>query len=398
MPHINTSPSPREVLDRVQAVPQRMPYSMQTLEFMKALSNTLLRDADVVRRFPDAAAFGAWIRPTRLRDAAERFAAIESLEGGNRLARGLSLHIAPGNVEALFAYSWAAATLAGCRSIVRVSSRRSGLTETLVSAIHKASTDVGLAQDWEFVYWDNSDDNRLDQFASAANILVFWGGNETITRLSRAPRRPHARVLTFPDRESLAIVNGLAYLALDDAQRHAVAGKISKDLLSFGQAACSSTRFVCWIGSSDNGLDDLLARIDAVSITIPTWEPAEVMRRRTYAFELAAREPDPISSDEHGGLLVLKTEGAVTRQLDHPGLGTIVAVHLHALAGLEMMLRETDQTLTYFGFDQHTLRSWLMTTQVHPRRIIPIGRAVDFDDRWDGMDLPLEFTELVTID
>ena len=365
---------------------------------MKALSRQLLRDADLVRKFPDAAAFGAWIRPRRIRDAAERFTAIESLEGGMRLARGLSLHIAPGNVEALFAYSWAAATLAGCRSVVRVSSRRSGLTEALVSAIHEAATGVGLAQDWAFVHWENSDDRMLGQFSSAADILVYWGGNETITRLTNAPRRPHARIVAFPDRESLAIISSDAYLALDNEQRDAVAARVSKDLFSFGQAACSSTRFVCWIGANTGGLDDLLGRIEAVSIVAPTWEPAEVMIRRTYAFATAAREPNPISTDERRGLLVLKTQGAITRQFDHPGLGTIVAMHIESLAGLERILRQTDQTLTYFGFDRNTLRSWLATTQVHPRRITPIGRAIDFEDRWDGMDLPLEFTELVTID
>lgn len=365
---------------------------------MQVLSRVLLRDADLVREFPDAAAFGAWIRPRRIRDAAERFAAIESLEGGVRLARGLSLHIAPGNVEALFAYSWAAATLAGCKSVVRVSSRRSRLTEALVSAIHEASTDVGHAQDWKFVYWENSDDRTMGQFSSVADILVYWGGDETITRLTSAPRRPHARILAFPDRESLAIISGDAYLALDNEQRDAVAAKVSKDLLSFGQAACSSTRFVCWIGTSTGGLDDLLARIEAGAITVPTWEPAEMMRRRTYAFELAAREPGPMLTEERGGLLLLKAKGTVSRQFDHPGLGTIVAVHLDSLTGLETILRQTDQTLTYFGFDRGTLRSWLATTKVHPRRITPIGRAIDFEDRWDGVDLPLEFTELVTID
>lgn len=208
----------------------------------------------------------------------------------------------------------------------------------------------------------------------------------------------HTRILTFPDRESLGIVNSSVYLSLSDYERDAVAGKISKDIFSFGQAACSSTRFICWIGANSGGLGDLLARVKATSANEPIWEPAKRMRRLAYAFELAAKEPKPISIDEQGSSLILKTNGALTRQPDHPGLGTLVAVQLDSLSSLDTMLRGTDQTLTYFGFDQQTLRSWLTGMHVHPRRIVPIGRAVDFNDRWDGLNLPLEFTEIVTIE
>ncbi len=52
-----------------------------------------------------------------------------------RFPQGLVFHIAPGNADTVFVYSWALAALAGNRNVVRVSERGGAATEAVLSAL-----------------------------------------------------------------------------------------------------------------------------------------------------------------------------------------------------------------------------------------------------------------------
>lgn len=382
------------------------PFADEVLEFFAELSQRLLRDELVSRRFPDAVAFGYWIRRANLEQLQNRFEEKERLERGIRVPRGLAFHVAPGNVEALFAYSWAVATLSGCSSIVKLSSRRSELSDLLVRVILETAEGYpDLRGRWRFIHYARERRDLTEILTSTADVLAFWGGDQAINELRANPASPAAHVVTFPDRESLLLLRATEYAELDPDRRDALAREAANDVFTFGQAACSSPRYVVWVEDDGEDLrelsDDLYERIGQHDQLLADITPTEIMAKRTYMYELAARgELDEAAWPDPQWLIVRASNGLGTiREVGHPTVGTMVEARASRLEEVTELLRDSDQTITYFGFDRDELTEWVRGSRgPWPKRIVPIGQAVDFDARWDGMDLLSEFTSLTTID
>lgn len=394
----------RRVLDDVERAPLRRPFADGTLDFLQALSDALLHDRDVTRRFPDAAAFGYWIRRSNVERLRERFATIEREEGGVRVPRGLSFHVAPGNVEALFAYSWTVSALAGCSAVVKLSSRATDLSQHVAATIADLTRGSELADAFRFVSYDRGRTELTSAFTRAADVLAFWGGDQAIDDLRRHPIKPSAPVVTFPDRESLLLIRTAAYAAMEDGDRDAFARRAATDVFSFGQAACSSPRFVVWVDDEpaddrESLARDLYTRIGANDALLADITPTEIMAKRTYLYEVAARGGVEEVHWTDPQWLVLRPAADDVRAVEHPALGTLVEVRRDRLADVTSVLRGSDQTITYLGFSTEELRDWVAASLgPWPKRLRPVGQAVDFDARWDGMDLLSQFTSLTTVD
>lgn len=377
------------------------PFAQPLVDFFSDLSNRVVHDRDLARHFPDATAFGYWVRDANVRRLQQRFESLEVTQGGVRVPHGTSFHVAPGNVEALFAYSWAVAALCGNNVVVKTSSRGSGLTDALIAAIDSTVQEhPALADRWRFVTYPRERTEVTRALTSAADLLVFWGGDATVEDLRHMPSQPQSHTVAFPDRESLLLIRSEHYASLEDADRDRIAGRCADDLFTFGQAACSSPRYVVWVGEVDGATtDDLYQRMADHASRLADITATEVMNKRTYLYELAARGAITSSTWELPQWLVVRTTTGAMRSVDHPELGTIVEGRCDSLAGVHRLLRDSDQTVTHVGFDTATLTEWVRSSPPPwPKRLRPAGQAVDFDARWDGMDLLSEFTSLTTID
>lgn len=377
------------------------PFAPALLAFFADLSAHVLSDRALARSYPDATAFGYWSRRSNVERLQQRFAALEDLQGGVRVPRGSSFHVAPGNVEALFAYSWATAALCGNTSVVKVSSRGTGLADAMVGAIHEVLADHReLDERWHFVSYPRKRTAVTEALTAAVDLRVFWGGDATVSDLRALPARPDSRTVAFPDRESVLLLATSHYEALDDGARDDVARRCADDIFSFGQAACSSPRYVAWVGEDPGVLSqDLYGRIAHHSERLADITPTEVMNKRTFLYELAARGGVGAVAWQQPQWLVVRTDAQDVRAVEHPALGTVVEAHCSDLDEVTKLLHRADQTITHVGFDTEELAAWVRRSPgPWPKRLRPAGQAVDFDARWDGMDLLAEFTSLTTID
>ena len=94
------------------------PFAEPVLAFLSDLGAALLRDR-AAKAYPDVVTFAFFCRRANL----EALRASYDGQVEDRLGRGLSFHIAPGNVPINFAYSLAAGLLAGNACVVKASSR-----------------------------------------------------------------------------------------------------------------------------------------------------------------------------------------------------------------------------------------------------------------------------------
>ncbi|MFI6792896.1 acyl-CoA reductase [Nonomuraea sp. NPDC050383] len=240
------------------------------------------------------------------------------------------------------------------------------------------------------------------ELSAACDLRVIWGGDRTVDEIRRHPLAPHARDLAFPDRSSFAVVRAAAWLAAEPATRAAVADGFATDAYWFDQAACSSPGTVFWVGSpgeceaARDGFTACLAQ--AVARRGWTVDAAMAVEKRVATYGLAA--DGVASSVEFRGnalaqVVLTAPDRAPRRWL---GTGTFAHARLGTLGELAGVVRRKDQTMTHFGFGREELAE--LAGALGGRgvdRMVPVGAALGFHRVWDGVDLPAEFTRLVTV-
>jgi hypothetical protein len=167
------------------------------------------------------------------------------------------------------------------------------------------------------------------------------------------------------------------------------------DSYLFGQAACSSPRALCWVGS-DHAAEAtalfwplLRAAIAKIDHGI---DPAMLVTKRIAADRLAiAGEARSVSDDDP---LMVRLSGPVDVAINHLRKGEDIAGGFF----LETVVDEVDelisgltsrtQTLVHWGLDRSTLVSSLVALIPEgPLRVVPLGSALNFSHHWDGYDL-----------
>ncbi|MED7927586.1 acyl-CoA reductase [Nonomuraea sp. LP-02] len=351
------------------------------------------------RRHPELGSLGFFLRPSELTRT------LDSLNGEHvRVPRGLVFHIPPANVDTVFVYSWALSALMGNRNVVRLSPRAGAVAGVILEALHEAlaEADPIVGETQRIVTYDRSDEEVTAAFSAACDLRVVWGGDRTVLDVRRHPLAPHARELDFPDRSSFAVVRAAAWLCAERAVRVNVAEGFVNDAYWFDQAACSSPRTVFWVGAEKDCDAARADFIDHVARVLDGrgWgvEPGMAVEKRVATYGLAA-DGVAESVEFRGNALAnvtLVEETTVPRRW--LGAGTFVHCRLGGLAELGAVVERRDQTMTHFGFGREELEE--LARGLGGRgvdRMVPVGSALSFGRVWDGVDLPVEFTRLVSV-
>ncbi|MFE3447613.1 acyl-CoA reductase [Nonomuraea sp. NPDC059194] len=365
--------------------------------FLTAFGARLLSPA-IARRHPELGSLGFFLRRVELARA------LDLLHGEHlRVPRGLVFHVPPANVDTVFVYSWALSALMGNRNVVRLSPRAGAVARTIVETLARALRDADpvVARSQRIVSYDRSDEATA-AFSAACDLRVVWGGDAAVTAIRRHPLAPHARDLTFPDRSSFAVIRAVAWLGSTEAVRAAAAEGFANDSYWFDQAACSSPRTVFWVGSvgdADRAHADFTLRL-AEAVAARGWsvDAAMAVEKRVATYGMAADGAGE-SIAFHGNAVTdvrLTSPSAMPRRW--LGTGTFAHTRLADLGELVPLVERKDQTMTHFGFAKDELEE--LARALAGRgvdRMVPFGSALTFHRVWDGVDLPSEFTRMVTV-
>lgn len=235
------------------------------------------------------------------------------------------------------------------------------------------------------------------RLSARADLRLVWGGDAKVAALGRLPLRPGGVSLDFPDRYSYAAVVGAAYNALDHGARDALARRFHNDVFVFDQMACSSPRVLYWVGGDDDGCCDFLDRLAASAGDRPV-DPGHAIAKQVLAHELAAEGAIEGATLHSPELTSLRGGPELDLRGRAIGGGVLAVVALAALDELVPLVRRNDQTLTHFGFDAETMTAFARRASLRGlSRLVPMGRALDFDSVWDGFDLLHSMTRQVTL-
>lgn len=370
------------------------PFDPLALDFLEALS-AALRSGHGGRG--ELAALGFWCRRSHLEALAHRHESPLP-----RLGRGLLFHVAPSNVPAMFAYTFAIGLLAGNANIVRLSTRRGEIEARLCTILGQVLDQPRFAPvkaRSAFLSYDR-DDSLTAGYLARCDGRVIWGGDATVEAVGHLPMPPHAVTVSFPDRCSMALLSRRALSALDSSGLAALAHRFYNDTYLMDQNACSSPQLVVWLADGGTPLVrrrwwEALAAEAGERYSMGPFQAA----RKYERFCVSAMTGPDMTLERYGGNLVYVAQLAVPPAAPMErkgGFGLFFEAEIKGLEGLLPLLSPKVQTLTCGGVDPGETAAFLVAR--HARgvdRVVPVGQAMEMDTIWDGKDLIAALSRIV---
>lgn len=366
-------------------------FSPEACDFLEALSRRLL-SMEASRDYPDVVTFAFWCRRASLRQMAKRYEG----RGELRYGRGVSFHIAPSNVAVNFAYSFGAALLAGNGSIVRLPSRPFPQTDLILSALRSALEEHPAMKGRVSMVRYGHEKAVNDRFSSLADVRIIWGGDRTIEEIRSSPLRPRAKDIAFADRFSLAVIRGDAYLKGDP---EAIAKAFYDDTYLTDQNACTSPRVVIWMGEKvEEARDRFWQAIHDYAEARYTLPEVRSVEKLTKACLLGAAKNATLRKMPDNLVTCVEVEELTGDLSDYMGnCGFFLEYRARGLQDILPLCGERCQTVSCYGISSGEMEDFVR--EYHPKgidRVVPMGRTMEFDLVWDGMDLILEMSRILS--
>jgi len=388
----------QQTLDRLNARSPLEPFHPVVLQFVAALSQRFVK----LRQFPEIVALGYWMRKANITSLQEQWE-VANL-GRNIKARGTVFHIAPSNVDTIFIYSWLLSLLAGNRNIIRLSSKelpqQHTLLQVLLDELSNPAYELLAERNILLTYVHN--DHTTELLSKLCHVRVVWGGDSTVHAVRRVPLAPMASELVFADRFSLSLIHAASLNELEQEKLIQLTGQFYNDAYWFDQLACSSPRLIVWQGTTvevEQAQQRFWQALEETHASKQAEPQAalQVQKLSTSLWLAASDEASQVAHTSAYSRVILDTVTGEIRER-HCGGGFFLETTIQLLEQLAPIIADKDQTLTYFGYCKQQLE--LLVSIIQTRgidRIVPIGRALDFQEIWDGQSFLRSFTREVVI-
>jgi hypothetical protein len=377
-----------------------MLFEESACNFLISLSELILKDPES-REHGDVAAFAYWCRKSNLGKIRAQYTNSEMRKG-----RGLVFHIAPSNVPINFAFSFAFSLLAGNSNIVRLPSKQFPQENFFFKHFDNATSNsdfMHLRDSNAFVRYSKGSD-ITQQISQIADARVIWGGDKTVQEISSLSKPLHAIDVCFIDKYSFSIIDSRSILDLVDSNLQNLVERFYNDAYIFDQNACSSPRTIVWIGNYE----------DTEFAKAKFWSLVQKVVEAKYQIEDSSRMQKYLdlcllSVDVNYPSLDFEIENSLVSRiqlnkfdLDYTGIrnryGSFLELRLESLSLLTKLVTRKFQTATYFGVSKDDLKTIVQSGALKGiDRVVPMGSALDIDIHWDGYDLPIALSRIITI-
>jgi len=361
------------------------------LNFLSNLSKKILKDLEL-RVEPSYAALGFWLRKSNIKKIVNENKDIFLMKNVRIKPIGIVFHLCPSNVDTMFFYSLAIALLAGNKNIVRISSR---LKDPLIDKLFLLINELIESEFQLFINYLNiikyEHEEQYNQAVSLeSDARIIWGGDETINQFKAIKTKPKVKDLYFADRISLSLINAKTVLGLNDNEILELSKNLYNDIYTFDQKGCSSPHSIFLLGNKKETEVALNILYNKISKIAETNYINDINSMASVKFNRLAE--DIISNDIIPAIYknnYLTITELTKNKIPHTcGLGYIYYKSINNIKDLMPYLNEKIQTIGYFGLTKKELYS-LQNNSIADR-IVPVGKALDFDYIWDGYNILME--------
>jgi hypothetical protein len=401
--HTEMSEKPVQVLygslENLGERPRISFFDSDVVNFLSEFSASLLNDAES-RNHGDVIAFAFWIRKSKLANLASEYQ-----KDRNRVGYGMTFHIAPANVPLNFAYSLVSSLLAGNRNVVRVPTKIYPQVEFFIDRLRvilKTSAYNDIAHAICIVRYEKND-MVTKRLLSFSDLKIVWGGDSTVKHIRSIDTPANCKEIVFPDRKSISIVDEQSLSSLNHEELINFCEKFYTDCYLFDQNACSSPKIIFWLLGSPETFNVRQKFWDALhEIAEARYDIAprnRILKFTNLALLTANSRCSLVIGTPSSSLTVLSFEPSknpLSSRLVNR-FGTFFQSDLERLDDLAPLLDSRIQTITYFGVTPKAIANFVIDYRLGGvDRIVPVGKALDFDLIWDGYDLPRSLSRVVT--
>ena len=375
------------------------PFAKDRLSVVEALSGVLLSDPKT-RRDPICAALGFWTRRSHLAELEKDFRSRTA--GKMTVPAGLIFHLAPANVDTMFIYSWVLAFVTGNASVVRLTSRRTPVMESLMACLDEVFRIFpGECRGNLFVSYEH-DEATTAALSASCDTRIVWGGDDTVRSIRSVALSPHASERVFASKRSFAVICIQSYLAISASERRELANRMAADIVPFTQMGCSSPHVVYWIGEESmfKEASSDFATLVETAVAGKAGEPgmAVAVRRINFAFDAIASGKAKTFSHQPHTTHLAATSASDAELVDICGGGLLTNALVPTIESVPPLVGKHHQTIGYFGLSEVERNSLASNAgRMGADRIVPIGRALEFSPYWDGYDLWTDLTRIVDV-
>ncbi|WAJ71044.1 acyl-CoA reductase [Catenovulum adriaticum] len=366
------------------------PWHPLVCESVSGFSAFVLKQTEL-RQYPEIIALAYWFRASHINQLKQ--SATEKLSNTQNLtpASGKVFHIAPANVDTVFLYSVFLSVLAGNQNIVRVSERSGDITWLLIELLkHYLNTPKGLILKplISINQYSAQLEGVTEQLSHWCDLRVIWGGDNAIDAISKIA--PQTKQICFPDRYSVAVIS------LDiNSDIKSAAQALLTDVLPFNQQACSSPKAIYWLNTEQNIQQTFWQTVKTLlnntehQLGLSNKVEQHILLQKlaaAYAIELNENCGNKVASfakiQSIGPIGHCKVKNLTANMLaEHSGNGLVFEVDIESTN--EIPYAEKLQGISYAG--EQNLGS-LKFQGLH-KRTVPLGKALEFNPTWDGVDL-----------
>lgn len=368
-----------EILKRMPETPALPMFSEQAVDFLAALSKTLLKDKRT-RQHVDVTSYAYWIRKASIESVKVKHRDYE-----NRIGRGVAFHIAPSNVPVNFAVSMTSSVLAGNITLIRLSNKQFEQVDIITDAINSLlDNEFSVMKPYFCLVRYNHSDEITQELSNICDLRIIWGGNRTIETIRKATIPPRAIEMAFADRHSLAIINADEYLKQDPKE---VAKGFYTDTYYTDQNACSSPRLVVWLGEQvENARSLFWDTLSEVVIREYEMKPIQAVDKYTSMCMLGMKQKGQklVSSDNY--IVRVEVEELTKDLMDYKnGGGYFFEYTAKDISEIVPVLTKQCQTVSLLGIDKKVIKELVFSSGVRGvDRIVPLGQTMGLEFIWDG--------------
>ena len=369
------------------------------LDFFSSFSKAILKSNEA-KEFPDLITLGFFCRRANIKRALTK---VQNLN--YRLGWGTAVHIAPSNIPMNFAFSFFISLLSGNTNIVRLPSKEFPQVELFLNKFEELTNKKKFKTIGEknFFVRTHRDSNLLDQLIYRADILIIWGGNETVQAFRTKDRKAKSIEVSFPNKISSVIIGSKNYLNLSKNEQDVLTTNFYNDTFLVDQNACSSPSKVFWLGSADDNKsakslfwDQLEQRLNASDSLHPVSRMDKMLDIMKYN---AKNEQALWKIDLEKNLWVIPLYEKVKNPESLKGrLGMFFEKEIKELSETVRYISDVEQTISYHGILAEDLRKIIIQNEINGvDRIVPIGKALDMGFIWDGHNLLTKLSREISL-
>ena len=368
------------------------PFDEQTINFAHAFSKGIFADK-LYSRIPALTSLAFWLRRSNFQKIANDNLYLTQQPNVFLSPIGVVFHVCPANVDTMFIYSLMVSLLMGNKNILRISNR---LDHAYISFLFTllnellAQEDLKIISDYINIVTYDHDIQLNTYFSGVANARLIWGGDNTAKIFKNISSNPRIKDIIFSDRISTAIFKTAVFLTLNLKEQKEVVKNFYNDAYTFDQKGCSSPQTIFLYGekSSNTDFETVFYKLlDEVSDEKYGGDNASLASLKFNRLVSDVLEDHVLSFRRDTATLYLVETNSDTL-LHTCGGGYFYTRQVNKLEDILPFVSTKMQTLSYFGLTHPELEGIAkMSAGIGIDRIVPIGKALDFNYLWDGFNL-----------